>query len=237
MRYEQGQDIREQERALLARELHDQLGQALVAAKIDLAWIERRLPKELRHVAERVARLIHTLDDGINTIQNISSALRYPAPHPGLSAAMRELAKSFEHSTEIRCDIVSRPGEIVLDPELCDQILRIFRETLANSARHSAAKRVTARASKTMDRFLLEVSDDGKGIMKHEIANPRSLGLIGMFERADAIGGKLTITGIPGKGTTVSLTVPLRQPDATFRTDLSPKDRDGRTVYAPSYHR
>lgn len=237
MRYEQGQDIREQERAFLSRELHDQLGQALVAAKIDLGWIEKRLPKELKHMTERVARLIRTIDHSINTIQNISSALRYSAPHAGLSRAMRELAESFEQSTDVACDIFLEPQDIVLEPELCDQVLRISREALANSARHSAAKRVTVRASKKEDRFLLEIADDGKGITKHEIANPRSLGLIGMFERADAIGGKLTITGTPRKGTTVTLTVPLRQPDATFQTDSLPKDGDGRTVHASGYYR
>jgi signal transduction histidine kinase len=233
------QEIREQERASLSRELHDELGQALCVARMDLRWIEKRLPKELSHIMERIGKLVDTVDNAIAAVQNISTALRHPAPaHPGLCESIRRLAKSFEESTEIECEIITEPKTIAMEEEICGHVFGIFREALTNIARHARAKKVTVRARRQTNEFLMVLSDDGRGIRKHEITDPRSLGLIGMGERAGAIGAQLTIAGVPGKGTTVTLTVPLKQPDVKSRVEgLLRKDSDRRTIDASCYYR
>jgi len=205
--------VREEERTSLSRELHDELGQVLTGIKMDVAWIGRRTPEDNTAVGQRVDSLLALIDDTILSVQRISMALRPPALDDfGLQEAMKLAAEDFEKRTKVACEIISKPQNIVLKGEISTEVFRIFQEALTNVARHAgAAQSVTVSLRTAGDKFIMEVRDDGRGITKKQISALKSIGLTGMRERAFAMGGSLTITGTRGKGTTITLSVPLER--------------------------
>ena len=206
------QNIREQEKAFLSRELHDELGQVLTGIKMDLRWIERRLPEDSVLALERLHSVVVAIDDAIISVQKISMALRPPALDDfGLSEAIRLALTNFEKKSPITCKLISTPRRIVLSKEISTEIFRIFQEALTNISRHADAQNATILLENTGDRLTMEVRDDGRGITKKEIMDRTSIGLTGMRERAYAMEGNLTIIGIRGKGTIVTLSVPLSE--------------------------
>ncbi len=206
------QNVREQERASLSRELHDQLGQVLTALKMDIRWVENRLPNADGSVIKRLHSIVNLIDDSILSVQKISMALRPPALSDfGLSETLRLALTTFEKSMNIACRFTATPHRIVLDDDVSTAVFRIFQETLTNIARHAGAKTVTVLLHSTGDKLNMEISDDGRGITKKEIMDRNSIGLTGMRERAYAIMGHLTVLGVRGRGTTVTLTVPLNK--------------------------
>jgi signal transduction histidine kinase len=210
------QKIREQERASLSRELHDELGQVLTGMKMDIRWIERRLPEESGSISERLRSTITLIDDAIRSVQRISIALRPPALDDfGLSEAIKLVLTNFEKKAHFTCTFISTPQRIVLNRDLSTEIFRICQEALTNIARHAEAKNVAVLLKNTGDKLIMEVSDDGRGITKKEITDRTSIGLTGMRERAYAIEGDLTIVGIRRKGTIVTLSVPLKEVQET----------------------
>jgi signal transduction histidine kinase len=180
---------------------------------MDVAWIGRRTPEDNAAVGERVDSLLALIDDTILSVQRISMALRPPALDDfGLQEAMRLAAEDFEKRTKVACEIISKPENIVLKGEISTEVFRIFQEALTNVARHAgAAQSVTVSLRTAGDKFIMEVRDDGRGITKKQISALKSIGLTGMRERAFAMGGSLTITGTRGKGTTITLSVPLER--------------------------
>ncbi len=206
------QKIREQERSLLSRELHDELGQVLTGIKMDLSWIAKRLPKDNTLIFERVDSLLTHVDNAILDVQRISTTLRPPALDDfGLTEAMNAAAKDFERRTTIVCEFSARPRNMKVSKEVSTEVFRIFQEALTNITRHALAQRVEVSLQKNRDRITLEVRDDGRGIKKKEIIDPKSIGLTGMRERAYAVEGSLTVIGIPGKGTSITFSVPLNK--------------------------
>ena len=206
------QKIREQERASLSRELHDELGQALTGMKMDIRWIERRLPEDSTLILERLHSTIALIDDAILSVQRISMALRPPALDDfGLSEAIKLVLMNFEKKAHFTCTFISTPQRIVLNREISTEVFRICQEALTNIARHAEAKNVTVLLQNTGDKLIMEVRDDGRGITKKEIMDRTSLGLTGMRERAYSVEGNLTIMGMKGKGTIVTLSVPLKK--------------------------
>jgi PAS domain S-box-containing protein len=206
------QKIREQERASLSRALHDELGQALTGMKMDVRWIERRLPEESAPILERLHSTITLIDEAIRSVQRISMALRPPALDDfGLSEAMRSVLTGFEKKGHFTCTFIPTPQRIVLNKEISTEVFRIFQEALTNVARHAGAQNVTVLLQNKGDRLIMEVRDDGRGITRKEITDYTSLGLTGMRERAYSVEGNLTITGMKGKGTIVTLSVPLKK--------------------------
>jgi PAS domain S-box-containing protein len=206
------QKIREQERAFLSRELHDQLGQILTGMKMDIRWIERRLPEESTLILERLHSIITLIDDAILSVQRISMELRPPALDDfGLSEAIKSVLTNFEKKTPITYKFISTPQRIVLNREISTEVFRICQEALTNIARHADAKNVTILLQNTGDKLIMEVRDDGRGITKKELMDHTSIGLTGMRERAYAIEGDLTIIGMKWKGTIVTLSVPLNE--------------------------
>jgi PAS domain S-box-containing protein len=206
------QKIREQERASLSRELHDELGQALTGMKMDIRWIERRLPKESTSILERLSSTIMLIDDAIRSVQRISMALRPPALDDfGLSEAIKLVLTNFEKKAQFTCKLISTPQRIVLNREISTEVFRICQEALTNIARHAEAKNVTVLLQNTGDTLIMEVRDDGRGITKKEITDRTSIGLTGMRERAYSVEGNLTIIGMRRKGTIVTLNVPLNE--------------------------
>ena len=203
-------NIREQERAVLSRELHDELGQTLTGMKMDVAWMKRRLSGDNATLVERADSLLTLIDDSILTVQRISMSLRPPILDGiGLVDSINAAAGDFEKRTGVTCRVTAEPHEMTLDREMCIEAFRVFQEALTNVARHAQANNVTVSLQKKDDRFVMKVKDDGKGITEKVITDPKSIGLAGMGERAHAMGGVLSISGSRGRGTTVSLSVPV----------------------------
>jgi PAS domain S-box-containing protein len=206
------QKIREEERASLSRELHDELGQVLTGMKMDIRWIERQLPEKSTSIFERLHSTIILIDEAIRSVQRISMALRPPALDDfGLSEAIKLVLTNFEKKANFTCTFISTPQKIVLNREISTEVFRICQEALTNIARHADAKHVTVLLQNTGDKLTMEVRDDGRGITKKEMVDHTSLGLTGMRERAYSVEGNLTIMGMKGKGTIVTLTVPLNE--------------------------
>lgn len=205
------QKIREQERTSLSRELHDEFGQTLTGMKLDVSWIKRRLPGNDGIIMERLNSVLAALDRTIITVQQMSARLRPVALDDfGLRDAAELAVRDLAKRTNIVCHIITEPYNIGLNDTVSTGAFRILQESLTNVVRHAQAQEVTIFLKKKRETFTMEVSDNGKGITKKELVNPKAIGLTGMHERAHALGGTLTIMGVRGKGTTVTLTVPLR---------------------------
>lgn len=204
------QNARENERTMIAREVHDELGQSLTALKIDLALLTKRLPTDQKSVMEKAESMAQLIETTMQSVKKISTDLRPGIlDHLGLTAAIEWQAEEFEKRTGIPCTAVFEPEEIVLDKDRTTTIFRIFQETLTNIARHAQAAEVSVILKKHSDHLVLQVKDDGKGISEKHMSDPKSLGLIGIRERVHYWGGSMTIRGISDKGTTVTVQLPL----------------------------
>ena len=209
--------VQETERTRIAREIHDELGSFLVALKMDVNWLEKRLEDkpQLHGKCERMGRLI---DNAVNSVGRIITDLRPSIlDHQGLWAALHWQLQEFLASTELESDIKIHIAAGVTPPvgEQATAIFRIFQELLSNVARHARAKSLHVRivVEPPPDSVLyMEVRDDGVGATREELNSHKSYGVMGMRERAGHFGGKLAIDGLPGQGTWVKLTMPLGKP-------------------------
>lgn len=201
--------VREEERARLARELHDELGQALTALKLDMVWLMKKIKVE-GEPAERMSSMLDRTDEMIGTIRRIETELR-PAllDHLGLVAAMEWQAGQFTERTGISCVLACQPEDLQIDQTRSMAIFRIFQEALTNVTRHAEATAVSAGLQAQDEALILTVADNGKGIPEERISNGSTFGLLGIKERVARYGGTFSIAGIPGGGTTVSVTIPL----------------------------
>jgi PAS domain S-box-containing protein len=204
------QSAREEERGHIAREIHDELGQILSKLKLDIAWLKKRLSRDQIQLAEKADKMSGLVDSTIRTVQRISSELR-PAvlDYLGLPAAIEWQAKEFKEQTGIGCAISIEPELAVPDQNISIAVFRIFQETLTNIIRHSKASRVDVHLKKDDTTLMLEIRDNGAGIPQEKVSDHASFGLMGMKERARFLGGSVTVAGVPGKGTTVTLKIPL----------------------------
>jgi signal transduction histidine kinase len=201
---------REEERTRIARELHDQLGQALTVMKLDLAWLTERLAQKDPSIQPKAKAVMGQMDTMIKTVRRIATELRPGMLDDlGLAASIEWQARDFQKHTGIKCKVSVLSDEFPPARAESLALFRIFQETLTNVARHAKAKQVDVKLAATSEALTLEVHDDGVGIQAHEIAGRRSLGLLGMQERAKRLGGAFTIRGKPGKGTTVTVSIPI----------------------------
>jgi PAS domain S-box-containing protein len=208
------QMVREDERTCLAREVHDELGQALTGLKIDLAWLKPRVA-DRPVLSERVQSIIVRIDGAMDTVRRIATDLRPSVLDDlGLVAAVEWQAQEFERSTGITAHLEIQATYPELEDVCATTAFRILQETLTNVARHARASRVKIALRVSSEELTLEVRDNGRGISEGEMASPRSLGLIGSRERAIACGGELVIRGVRKQGTTVMLRIPLPTPGA-----------------------
>lgn len=208
--------VREDERTGIAREIHDELGQALTAIKMDLAWIARRCAGEVPIDRDAVRGKLHEMsamtDDVIQRVRRISAELRPGVLDDlGLFAAIEWQAGEFERRTGTTCVVTSTDGDARFDRALSTAAFRIFQEALTNVARHADASRVDVVFAREGDAVVLEVRDDGKGIPHEALHSPKSLGLLGMRERARRLGGEVTIAPATPRGTLVSLRLPIER--------------------------
>lgn len=204
------QGVREEERTRIAREIHDELGQALTALKIDLAWLKNRLAVGQKPLQAKIRQMSNLADATIETVRRISTELRPGLLDDlGLAAAIEWQAADFQNRSGIACAATLDCGEIDLERDLATALFRILQETLTNVARHAGATRVAVRLERGEGRIVLTVTDNGRGIGKRQIADGGSFGLIGMRERAHLWGGELRIVGRRDVGTTVTVEIPL----------------------------
>jgi len=203
-------NVREEETAMLAREIHDELGQELTGLKMDLSWIASRLSADQPVLKEKANWALKHIDASIDTVRNIAARLR-PAilDHLGLVAAIEWQAQNFQNKSGIDCEVISNKSPIELKPDQTIALYRIVQEAMTNVARHADASRIDVSLYEEGALLTLEVRDNGKGIGPDAAAGYTSIGLLGMRERALAAGGQFAIEGFPGKGTVVSVQMPL----------------------------
>jgi len=205
------QAVREEERAMIAREVHDELGQALTKIKIDLVWLERRIGEAAEApVRERIADMRELIGSTGQTVRDIASRLRPPVLYDlGLDAAVQWYVRDFEKRTDCVCTVSIELEGLEPDDERDTAVFRILQEALTNVARHARATRVSVSLRAGDERLAMEVRDDGRGVSESEVENVGSLGIVGMRERAGSLGGRVVIAPGPGGGTTVELSLPL----------------------------
>jgi two-component system sensor histidine kinase UhpB len=187
----------------------------LTALKIDLSWLANRIPpleEGGKEILEKIGSMSDLMDKTIQTVQKISAELRpVLLDDLGLVPAIEWLSQDFENRTKIKCRLQLCCDNVALAPDCSTAIFRISQEALTNVARHARATRVDINLREQNGALVLKISDNGKGIMEDKICAPSSLGLMGMRERIRPFGGELHITGIPRKGTALSVTLPLER--------------------------
>lgn len=219
------QTLREEEHTRIARRIHDELGQFLSKAKMDLGWLEKRLDTmgnrpEINTLLERAVGLTDLVDQAMNVMHRIASELRPGIlDRLGLRMALEHEADAFRKRTGIACRMQASEGTPSPNPEAATAIFRIVQEALLNVARHASATAVDITLEITQDESRLTVSDNGIGIAREAIANPKSLGLLGMRERMDALGGTLTLHPGDRNGTVLIACIPMpRNREASHHT-------------------
>ena len=203
------QGIREQERSRIARELHDELGQALTALGLEMRLLKTRLPVEHLELHEKTRAMTEIISATADSVRRICSELR-PAllDHLGLAAAIEWQAEEFTQRTGIACDIESTPAELKLPGELSVAVFRVFQETLTNIARHAHASEAEIRLQLTPGEFRMRVCDDGVGMEGTGERKVNSFGLLGVKERVRGFGGEVTLSPGCKGGTCLEVVIP-----------------------------
>ena len=205
---------REQERAAVAREIHDDLGQMLTALKVNLDRLERTLEQPghestFNPLLERVVESAEIVENAIQSVQRIATDLRPPVlDYLGLVEALRQEALRFKERSGIACELRLPDSPVNLPPETSTAVFRVLQEALTNVVRHAQATAARVSFEMSGPQLVLEIEDDGKGIEPDAIADARSLGLLGMAERAAALGGHVAVAPIVPHGTRVTLRLP-----------------------------
>lgn len=215
------QTSREEERTRIAREIHDELGQLLTGIKMEVRLIENRLSdrddRSLNPIIDRLVETSEMVDTTITSIQRISAGLRPSTLDDlGLATALREEAALFSERSGIPCTIVIEDALGMLPPDVITNTFRIFQEALTNVARHAEARKIESQIVVHDRNLILEIHDDGKGMDLVDIRGSKSLGLIGMLERAESMQGKVEFRRGQSRGTSVILTIPLPEVETTI---------------------
>jgi signal transduction histidine kinase len=203
--------VKEKERTRIAREIHDDLGGNLTAIKMAMALVKKRLPVDDATLAEKADYVDALVDRTIEAIHRISVDLRPGILDFGIVAAIDWQSREFEKQAGIPCAFSSNKKEVELHPDQATALFRIFQEALTNISKHAHASCVTVRLTRTNRSVRLEVIDNGRGIARRDRLKPKSFGLRGMEERANALGGQLAVSTANGGGTHVTLKIPLQE--------------------------
>lgn len=207
------QSVREEEQIRIAREIHDELGQALTGLKMDLTWLAGGLRADQKPLLEKTTAMFRLIDGTIRSVRRIASGLRPEVlDEIGLAAAISWQARDFQVRSGLRCNVELPADGPQLDPARSTAMFRIFQEVLTNVARHAHATRVEVRLGVDGDAMWLKVQDNGRGIPDGKINSSKSLGFLGMRERVLPFDGTIDIRGQRGKGTTVTIRIPLGIP-------------------------
>ena len=203
--------IREQERARMAREIHDNLGQTLTALKLDVAEVGRRLKAaDTAGVDERLREMSALIDASVDDVRRVAIELRpVILDDLGLVAAIRAYLNDVERRADVPCVLTTELSELQMADDRATALFRILQEALTNAVRHAAAQRIDVSLVADSEVVQLVVRDDGCGIPPLAQRNSRALGLVGMRDRALLFGGDVAVTGSPGQGTTVTAHLPM----------------------------
>ena len=213
------QTVREEERTRIARELHDELGQMLTAVKLDVMWLASHLSGERQNIEGKIDSMSRLIDETLDAMRRVAADLRpVMLDDLGLAAAVEWLTEAFASRTgiAIRLEMDAEQWEsdgqnmeCELDAEVATVAFRIVQECLTNVARHANAAQVLVSLTCMGDKLMLRISDDGNGVVTANAGKRNSYGIIGMRERAYGLGGTFSFSSIPGKGTSVEVTMPI----------------------------
>ncbi|MCA2997282.1 MAG: PAS domain S-box protein [Rhodocyclaceae bacterium] len=208
--YDGMQDVREQERKRIARELHDDLGQMLAALRIDLMLLRGELPQDRNDLLNRVTGIDELLYTAITAVRRISADLRpRPLDDLGLPAALTLLSEEISRRYGLTIRVALPPDEMTIPDEIASPIYRMVQESLNNIVKHAQAKIVSVELTHQSGSLAVSVRDDGVGMDPALAPSSDSFGLVGMRERAMAMGGTVTVESVTGQGTRIGIVVPL----------------------------
>ena len=203
------QSVREEEWTRIAREIHDQLAQALTGLKMDVAWITSRLPEGSKALRQKAHSMSGLIDATMESVHEIMTQLRPEVlDRLGLSAAIGWQAGEFQRRSGIRCNVSLPAEDLLLDRDRSTAVFRIFQELLTNVARHAGATRTDVAVRSDSDELVLTVEDNGRGIDAEVAHSPKSFGLMGVRERVLPFGGRVDIKGVRGEGSRVTVALP-----------------------------
>lgn len=204
------QNVREEERMHVAREIHDELGQQLTVLKMDVSWLYKRLNTDDEVIREKLQSLLKLIDTTVKTVRKISSELRPSMLDDlGLVAALEWHSQEFQRKVGIQIHFKSDWQDIKLPSKVSNGLFRIYQESLTNIARHAQASEVNVVLRDDRGNLELTISDNGKGFATANIENKKTLGILGMRERAKMLGGGFEIASTRGKGTSIRIVVPV----------------------------
>lgn len=206
------QNIREEERKNMSREIHDELGQQLTGLNMYVSWLNKKIQTQDPEIKQKFLSTLELIEDTVRSVRKISTKLRPSMLDDlGLIAAMEWQSIEFEKRSGIKTEFYNLTGSRNIPAELATGLFRIFQESLTNVARHAEAKKVITTLEIKDDQLFLNITDDGKGFILNEIGSKKTLGLFGMQERTMVMGGSYEIKTSPGNGTIVSIIVPLKK--------------------------
>ena len=203
------QSVREEERTHIARVIHDELGQALTGLKMDVAWLQKHLDQPQPVLLQKTLAMSDLIDITVQTVRRISTELRPGILDLSLVATIEWQLQEFQTRSGIRGKFISAPEETALDADGATTVFRIFQEILTNVIRHAQATQIEVSIEENATFLTLQVQDNGRGITESDIHSPKSIGLLGMRERARLRAGEVHFQGTPGQGTTVTVRLPL----------------------------
>lgn len=204
------QNLREQERKLMAHKIHDELGQELTVLKMDLSFLKEKLPRDQKNLLDLTKSMMKTINKTIRTVRRISTELRPSLlDDVGLIPAIEWYVKEFQKRTRIKCEFFTDNRDINPDIKKSTVLYRVLQEALTNVVRHAAATKIKVSLSTKPDKLILKIRDNGKGITQNQISSSKSFGILGIWESLFSLRGKMEIKGIPDKSTTVKVSLPL----------------------------
>ncbi|MGH8806496.1 MAG: sensor histidine kinase [Noviherbaspirillum sp.] len=213
--------VKEEERKRIAREIHDELGQTLLALRIDVSMLAARTAKNHPRLNGKVRDALQHLDATVKTIRTIINNLRPAVLDLGLNAAIEWQVAEFRRRTGITCELRMSPQDFMVGDARATPLFRILQESLTNVIRHARATRVLIELYKKDQRLILKIADNGVGIHPKSLKTANSFGLVGMEERIHALNGEFRISSAPGNGTTLIIYIPLEHDNALDDVSLA----------------
>jgi signal transduction histidine kinase len=204
--------VREEEKARIAREIHDELGGTLTSLKMDAYWLSRKLPanEETAELIKRIASMSQRIDNAVSATRRIISDMRPTILDDlGLLAAIEWQAAEFHRHSGVECRVSCIEDEANMDKQYSIALFRILQEALTNVSRHAKASGVEIEFLHSEKEAILSVSDNGRGMTGNNIATQKSYGILGMTERVEQLGGKIIFGSPSGGGFSVTVTLPL----------------------------
>jgi PAS domain S-box-containing protein len=205
--------VKEDERKRIAREIHDELGQTLLALRIDVSMLDARTGRSHPRLNEKVRGALNHIDATVKTIRTIINNLRPAVLDLGLTAAIEWQVAEFRRRTGIACELHMDDKEFAVDDMCATSLFRILQESLTNVIRHANATHVAIELHQENNRLVMKITDNGIGIYPENRKAANSFGLVGVEERINALNGEFVITSAPGKGTTLTIYIPLESRD------------------------